>query len=124
MLAWDEVRFPRFPCAHILPCTIVRRARKDGVSQLRTTESIKTFPSVSAVVAVASSLPQHTASVGMNINMIEDGPAVGPLSQHPHHDQNMSNSSSSCSAGVISDFNFLSNLVNDYNAPPEYYQLS
>ncbi|KAI5727763.1 hypothetical protein M8J77_006609 [Diaphorina citri] len=78
------------------------------------------------VVATGASL-QHNpnptgTSLGMNINMIEDGSAMSNLS-HSNPDQ-MSNSSSSCSAGIISDFNFLSNLVNDYSAPPEYYQLS
>lgn len=86
------------------------------------------FPSLfSGVVATGGSL-QHNpnptgTSLGMNINMIEDGSAMSNLSQHPNPDQ-MSNSFSSCSAGIISDFNFLSNLVNDYSAPPEYYQLS
>lgn len=70
--------------------------------------------------SAGTALGQHSNNLSQhNTNLNQHN---SNLNQHPGQDQ--SNSSSSCSAGIISDFNFLSNLVNEYNTPPEYYQLS
>uniref|UniRef100_A0A8D9BCY4 Homeotic protein proboscipedia n=1 Tax=Cacopsylla melanoneura TaxID=428564 RepID=A0A8D9BCY4_9HEMI len=100
-----------------------QNSAQSNVNMSPDTSAVGTTGVVPTGVALHHNQSSTNTSLGMNINMIDDASAVSTLNQHSGH-QDQHSSSSSCSAGIISDFNFLSNLVNDYTTPPEYYQLS